>query len=51
MMFYGFKQQEEDKHDLSVDEYKERFLCLHKYAPEVTGDALKLKFMEGLREE
>ena len=51
MEFYGFKQQEADKHDLSVDEYKERFLRLHKYAPEVTGDALKMKFIEGLREE
>ena len=51
MEFYGFKQQEVDKHDLSVDEYKERFLRLHKYAPEVTGDALKMKFIEGLRDE
>ena len=28
MEFYGFKQKEADKHDLSVDEYKERFLCV-----------------------
>lgn len=48
MEFYSFKQQEVDKHDLSVDEYKERFLRLHKYAPEVTGDALKMKLIEGL---
>ena len=30
MDFYGFKQFEEDHHDLSVDEYKEKFLRLHK---------------------
>ncbi|MCO5590930.1 hypothetical protein L7F22_044906 [Adiantum nelumboides] len=51
MEFYNFKQREEDKHSLSVDEYKEKFLRLHKYAPEVTGNALKSKFIEGLREE
>jgi len=33
MEFYGFKQHESYAHDLSVDEYKEKFLCLHKYAP------------------
>ncbi|MCO5598502.1 hypothetical protein L7F22_052599 [Adiantum nelumboides] len=47
----ALKQREEDKHSLSVDEYKEKFLRLHKYAPEVTGNALKSKFIEGLREE
>ncbi|MCO5597655.1 hypothetical protein L7F22_051736 [Adiantum nelumboides] len=51
MEFYNFKQREEDKHSLSVDEYKEKFLRLHKYAPEVTGNALKSKLIEGLREE
>ena len=50
MEFYGFKQFEEDQHDLSVDEYKEKFLQLHKYAPEVVGEDLKSKFIEGLRE-
>ncbi|MCO5609063.1 hypothetical protein L7F22_063284 [Adiantum nelumboides] len=51
MEFYNFKQREEDKHSLSVDEYKEKFLRLHKYAPEVTWNALKSKFIEGLREK
>ncbi|MCO5560199.1 hypothetical protein L7F22_013808 [Adiantum nelumboides] len=51
MEFYKFKQREEDKHSLSVDEYKEKFLRLHKYALKVTGNALKSKFIEGLREE
>ena len=40
MEFYNFKQVEVDKHDLKVDDYKEKFLRLHKYAPEVTGDAM-----------
>ena len=39
------------KHNLSVDEYKEKFLRLHKYAPEVTSEALTHKFMEGLKED
>ncbi|MCO5552689.1 hypothetical protein L7F22_006206 [Adiantum nelumboides] len=51
MEFYGFKQCDPNKPALSVDEYKEKFLRLHKYAPEVTGDALKMKFIEGLQEE
>ena len=50
MEFYGFKQFEEDQHNLFVDEYKEKFLRLHKYVPEVVGDALKSKFIEGLPE-
>ena len=51
MEFYGFKQNEDGKPILTVDEYKEKFLHLHKYAPEVTGDALKMKFIEGLTGE
>ena len=51
MEFYNFKQVETDKHDLTVDDYKEKFLRLHKYAPEVTGDAMKSKFIEGLRDD
>ena len=51
MEFYGFKQFEEDQHDLSVDEYKEKFLRLHKYVLVVVGDALKTNFFEGLREK
>ncbi|MCO5571960.1 hypothetical protein L7F22_025711 [Adiantum nelumboides] len=45
MEFYGFKECEANKLSLTVDEYKEKFLRLHKYAPEVTGDALKMKFV------
>lgn len=51
MEFYGFKQQPIDQKCLTVNEYKEQFLRLHKYAPEVEGDALKSKFIEGLRED
>lgn len=51
MEFYNFKQYEEEKHDFTVDDYKEKFLRLHKYAPEVTADAMKSKFIEGLRED
>ena len=46
----GFKQNEAGKPVLILDEYKETFLRLHKYAPEVTGDTLKMKFIEGLTE-
>ncbi|MCO5602671.1 hypothetical protein L7F22_056807 [Adiantum nelumboides] len=49
MEFYGFKQCDLNKPALSVDEYKEKFLRLHKYAPKVIGDALKMKFIEGHR--
>ena len=33
MEFYGFKKNKDGKPNLIVDEYKEKFLCLHKYAP------------------
>ena len=51
MEFYGFKQNKDGKPILTVDEYKEKFLRLHKYAPEVTGNALKMNFIEGLTGE
>ena len=51
MEFYNFKQVQEGKHNLSVDEYKEKFLRLHKYTPEVIGEALAHKFVEGLKED
>ena len=51
MDFYNFKQVETDKHDLTVNDYKEKFLRLHKYAPEVTNDdAMKSNFIEGLQD-
>ena len=49
MEFYNFKQIQEGKHSLSVNEYKEKSLRLHKYTPEVIGEALTHKFVEGLR--
>ena len=48
--FSNFKQVETDKHDLTVDDYKEKLLQLHKYAPEVIGDTMKNKLIEGLRD-
>ena len=37
MEFYKFEQQQENEVGLSVHEYKEKFLHLHKYAPEMEG--------------
>ena len=51
MEFYSFKQVHEGKHDLSMDEFKEKFMCLHKYALEVTNKAVSHKFVEGLKED
>ncbi|MCO5591417.1 hypothetical protein L7F22_045400 [Adiantum nelumboides] len=51
MEFYGFKQCDPNKPALTMDEYKKKLLSLHNYAPEVTGDTLKMKFLEGLQEE
>ncbi len=51
MDFYKFQQEPEGEPSLSVHEYKEKFLRLHKYAPEVEGEALKNKFVEGLRKD
>ena len=48
MEFYGFKQHEVGKAMLTVDDYKDKFLRLHKYAPKVTCDALKIKYIEGV---
>ena len=50
MEIYGFKQHEVGKTMLTIDEYKERFFCLHIFAPKVIGDALKMKFIEVLTE-
>ena len=51
MDFYKCQQEPEGEPSLSVHEYKEKFLRLHKYAPEVEGEALKNKFVEGLRKD
>ena len=48
MEFYNFKQVEKDKQDLTIDDYKEKFLRHHKYAPKVAGDAKKSEFIKGL---
>ncbi len=51
MEFYKFQQQAEGQDTITVSEYKEQFLRLHKYAPEIEGEALKNKFIEGLRKD
>ena len=48
MEFYGFKEHEDGKPMLTIDNHKENFLRLHKYAPKVRVDALRMKFIKVL---
>lgn len=51
MEFYRFEQQPKNKVGLSVHVYKDKFLHLHKYAPQMEGEVLMRKFIEGLNKD